>query len=199
MPQVPPSMMRRSCNASSRCGCRKVDKKIAFLSFLLVFFVSNTLWRIVNITSATPINVALHAQVPPSTGMVVGSAITMAGVKEALLRRRGGSDHVPKEGVNAEIGGGRSSGNISIAHAQIFYPFNYAGLHDRRWDLVIIEGWFRMINVFIHEVQYWAVVDILAFISPPAQFGVSKCRLLAISESAIVNSLLFLFLSYFFT
>ncbi|CAM9530263.1 unnamed protein product, partial [Ectocarpus sp. 12 AP-2014] len=38
-------------------------------------------------------------------------------------------------------------------HVRIFYPFNYEGLHARSWDLVIIEGWFEMINSFIHEVR----------------------------------------------
>lgn len=41
----------------------------------------------------------------------------------------------------------------SVENVTIFYPFEYQGLHDRSWDLVIIEGWFGMINSFIHEVR----------------------------------------------
>lgn len=102
-------------------------------------------WKILAI-SADGINVALHAQVPPSEDMVVGSAITMAGVKQALLERRG---------YSGRVNGGKDVHHLShlkIAHAEIFFPFTYGGLHDKRWDLVIIEGWFKMINAFIHEV-----------------------------------------------
>lgn len=96
------------------------------------------------------INVALHAQVPPSSEMVVGSAVTMAGVRQALLRRHG-KMHAAGE---SKIDGVQQGSTTKIAHAEIFYPFTYDGLHERQWDLVIIEGWFKMINVFIHEV--WA-------------------------------------------
>jgi hypothetical protein len=35
-----------------------------------------------------------------------------------------------------------------------FYPFEYRGLHEEApWDIVLIEGWFEMINAFIHEVS----------------------------------------------
>lgn len=115
----------------------------ALAIFTLVF---QGAWKILAI-SADGINVALHAQVPPSEDMVVGSAITMAGVKQALLGRRGYS--------GGEINRGKDMHHLSdlrIAHAEIFYPFTYGGLHDRPWDLVIIEGWFKMINAFIHEV-----------------------------------------------
>lgn len=99
------------------------------------------------------INVALHAQVPPSSEMVVGSAVTMAGVRQALLRRSTRSGEAAGKGCkNTNEGHSR---DIKIAHAQVFYPFEYGGLHERHWDLVIIEGWFKMINVFIHEVQGW--------------------------------------------
>lgn len=41
-----------------------------------------------------------------------------------------------------------------MENVNIFYPFEYRGLHARSWDLVIIEGWFGMINSFIHEVRH---------------------------------------------
>lgn len=103
------------------------------------------------LAASVGVNVALHAQVPPSADMVVGSAVTMAGVRRALLNRNYGCDGVP--------GGEGGHCGAEIAHAQIFYPFAYEGLHDRRWDLVIIEGWFKMINVFIHEVRVPELVD----------------------------------------
>lgn len=106
---------------------------------------------------APVINVALHAQVPPSTGTVVGSAVTMAGVRSALLAR--GHRGVGQDGEGGSSGGGQ---NPQIAHAQVFYPFEYNGLHDRQWDLVIIEGWFKMINAFIHEVR--ALREIYRFV-----------------------------------
>lgn len=94
------------------------------------------------------INVALHAQVPPSAGFVVGSAVTMAGVRQALLNRGRREPNGSADGGNTGI----FSAAVEVAHTQTFYPFDYAGLHDRAWDLVIIEGWFQMINAFIHEV-----------------------------------------------
>lgn len=99
-------------------------------------------------------NIALHAQAPPSKEMVVGSTVTMAGVRQALLNR----DHCSANSMSV---GGKGGGD-SITKGRrwreenttIFYPFHYDGLHDRSWDLVIIEGWFWMINAFIHEVGH---------------------------------------------
>lgn len=100
------------------------------------------------------INVALHAQVPPSSNQIVGSAVTMAGVREALLRRdRSASTLQPERESHA--GSSFTEGRWwSVENVQIFYPFEYRGLHDTSWDLVIIEGWFAMINSFIHEVRH---------------------------------------------
>ncbi|CAM9445669.1 unnamed protein product [Ectocarpus fasciculatus] len=110
-------------------------------------------------------NVALHAQRPPSPQAVVGSAVTMAGVRQALLRRDWSSANATPSGRkdsggSTTVEGGRWSGEgIKIImqedrpDVRIFYPFNYEGLHARSWDLVIIEGWFGMINSFIHEVR----------------------------------------------
>lgn len=92
---------------------------------------------------AVGMNVALHAQVPPSTGVVVGSAVTMTGLKSALLKHR-------------DATGADNLGIDHISRVEIFYPFSYVALHDHAWDLVIIEGWFEMINVFIHEVSVHA-------------------------------------------
>lgn len=96
-------------------------------------------------------SVALHAQARASKEMVVGSAVTMAGVRQALLssngRRNGSAKLLESEG------GGSNLADIEIANVSVFYPFEYSGLHDRSWDLVIIEGWFGMINAFIHEVR----------------------------------------------
>ncbi|CAM9298302.1 unnamed protein product [Ectocarpus sp. 12 AP-2014] len=111
-------------------------------------------------------NVALHAQRPPSPQAVVGSAVTMAGVRQALLRRdwKISATATPSGRKDSSGGstveGGRWSGEGTKItqqedqpHVRIFYPFNYEGLHARSWDLVIIEGWFGMINSFIHEVR----------------------------------------------
>lgn len=111
-------------------------------------------------------NVALHAQRPPSPQAVVGSAVTMAGVRQALLRRdwkrsANATTSGRKDSGGSTVEGGRWSGEGAKItqqeedqpHVRIFYPFNYEGLHARSWDLVIIEGWFGMINSFIHEVR----------------------------------------------
>ncbi|CAM9339772.1 unnamed protein product, partial [Choristocarpus tenellus] len=84
------------------------------------------------------LNVALHAQVAPTAGFVVGSAVTTAGMQKAFLQH-GKEEELEKDRL--------------VAHAQIFFPFQYDGLHDRSWHIVIIEGWFEMINAFIHEVR----------------------------------------------
>lgn len=122
---------------------------IAFIVDLVQYGVVLGLAPNASSTSAG-INVALHAQVPPSSEMVVGSAVTMAGVRQALLRRHE-KMHAAGE---SKIGTVQQGSTTKIGHAEIFYPFTYDGLHERQWDLVIIEGWFKMINVFIHEV--WA-------------------------------------------
>lgn len=138
-------MPRRSNVDLCRRGCQ-VRSCVLYLA-LLTCLGSKT-WCVVS----TGINVALHAQVPPSTEKVVGSAVTMAGVRQALLRRHQDSGNVAGGRDDDQLVEGRIS-EVKIAHAQIFYPFEYDGLHERPWDLVIIEGWFKMINVFIHEVS----------------------------------------------
>lgn len=34
-----------------------------------------------------------------------------------------------------------------IARAEVFYPFDYGGLHGHAWDIVIIEGWFQVLSL----------------------------------------------------
>lgn len=152
------AMARGRGSATYFRGRRTTNTSRLIFKVLLRFLVFNSL-PVQRMTCAAVsrvgINVALHAQVPPSSEMVVGSAVTMAGVRQALLRRPGNSSgEVSGEKDGEKINeGGRSTEDIKIAHAQVFYPFEYGGLHERDWDLVIIEGWFKMINVFIHEVQ----------------------------------------------
>lgn len=77
-----------------------------------------------------PTTLALCAQVPPSSDMIVGSVMTTAGLKKALL------------------GMGRDR-----FHVEVFYPFAYTSGFFEGWDVVLIEGWFLSINTFIHEVH----------------------------------------------
>jgi hypothetical protein len=70
------------------------------------------------------LNIALHAQVFPKD-KVVGSVITTEGLLAAFKRRD------------------------EVSHCEIFYPFRYGSFFKRKWDLLIIEGWFPMINEFI--------------------------------------------------
>lgn len=149
-------MARQRGSASNYRGCSTTSRGLIskVLLRLIVFNCLPVLRVMCAAVDHVDINVALHAQAPPSSEMVVGSAVTMAGVRQALLRRPGsssggGSGEKDSKKISEE---GRSR-DIKIAHAQVFYPFEYGGLHERHWDLVIIEGWFKMINVFIHEVQ----------------------------------------------
>lgn len=100
------------------------------------------------------INVALHAQVTPSSEKIVGSAVTMAGVRQALLsRNRSGNTLRQGRKSDADSSSITEGRRWGVENVTIFYPFDYKGLHDSSWDLVIIEGWFEMINSFIHEVR----------------------------------------------
>lgn len=103
--------------------------------------------------------VALHAQVSPGQGFVVGSVITTAGNPDIVsweanrppdLRTfRFVSFMTMMVGMEEAF---KARDDVEVA--QTFYPFEYKGLHDHQWDLVVIEGWFPMINSFIHEVRY---------------------------------------------
>ena len=77
------------------------------------------------------LRIGLHAQVSPSSGIIVGSELTTSGLKRALLR------------------------HSSVANATTFYaPVDYEDLPSRPpFDLFIIEGWFESIAVFIHEAR----------------------------------------------
>jgi hypothetical protein len=70
-------------------------------------------------------NVALHAQVFPSKDKIVGSVITTSGLKSVFQKR------------------------FDINEVEVFYPANYIGFLNRTWDLVLIEGWFPSIDLFI--------------------------------------------------
>lgn len=72
------------------------------------------------------LRIALHAQVfPAANSTVVGSVVTTDGLKAAFLRRP------------------------EVTVVETFYPFEYAKILDHKWDMILIEGWFPMINHFI--------------------------------------------------
>lgn len=75
------------------------------------------------------LNIALHAQVAPEGGSIVGSVLTTDGLKAALDLR------------------------AEASFIKIFYPYSYAGFFEVRWNLIIIEGWFLMIHEFIQIVR----------------------------------------------
>ncbi|CAM9321794.1 unnamed protein product, partial [Phaeothamnion confervicola] len=126
-----------------RCGgvCQR-RRPASPRHFLLLSLLLGSVWRRPYFTLAD-FNVALHAQVSPDAGFIVGSVITTAGMRAALL----------SGAATGLEGAGEGNFTAAVDHGQIFYPFSYDGLHDRAWDLVIIEGWFEMINAFIHEVR----------------------------------------------
>lgn len=82
-------------------------------------------WLCLLVTHARKLNVALHAQLFPSADKVVGSVITTDGLKAAFLLSH------------------------QVKHADVFYPSRYAHYLNHTWDLVLIEGWFPSIDVFI--------------------------------------------------
>ncbi|CAM9347902.1 unnamed protein product [Discosporangium mesarthrocarpum] len=78
-----------------------------------------------------------------------------------------------------------------INHAQVFFPFQYDGLHDRQWDLVIIEGWFEMITSFIHEIRavsYPGHVKVLFYCLDPQLPGLPYLAALDV-DGFLTNSL----------
>lgn len=87
--------------------------------------------------------------------------MTMAGLRHALLSKKwSGSTTQPGSKGDADSSVTEER-RWSVENVTIFYPFEYQGLHDRSWDLVIIEGWFGMINSFIHEVGRHRNADFL--------------------------------------
>ena len=62
----------------------------------------------------------------PTSAKVVGSVVTTEGIKAALLER---SD---------------------VAHVELVYPFTYDRFFFWSWDLIIIEGWFTGIHIFLN-------------------------------------------------
>jgi hypothetical protein len=75
------------------------------------------------------LKIALHAQVAPEGGSIVGSVLTTDGLKAALDLR------------------------AEASFVKIFYPYSYTGFFEVRWDLIVIEGWFLMIHEFIQIVR----------------------------------------------
>lgn len=71
------------------------------------------------------LNIALHAQVHPDSGKVVGSVITTDGLRAAFSKR----------------------GDVSIC--SVFHPFRYHGFSETQWDLIVIEGWFPSMTDFL--------------------------------------------------
>ena len=88
-----------------------------FLIFCLCYYVY-----------VNALNIALHAQLHPSSGKIVGSVITTEGMKQAFLKRSYQSHEIT---------------------CSIFYPFHYPGFYNTKWDLILIEGWFPTIHDFI--------------------------------------------------
>ena len=100
----------------------EISMKLEFYSIYLLFC---TILILVQSKEPRKLNIALHAQVYPSPDKIVGSVITTDGLYSAFIKR---SD---------------------VKHVEIFYPFNYGKLFSKLWDIIIIEGWFLMLNEFI--------------------------------------------------
>ena len=98
------------------------------LSFFFIFIAILSFKTIIS-KKVVKLNVALHAQVHPSDNKIVGSVITTDGLYTAFSKR------------------------TEVGHVEIFYPFSYGTLFLKKWDFVIIEGWFPMINEFIELVR----------------------------------------------
>ena len=97
---------------------------------LIRLFTNILLLCIAGVTSSNKrLNIALHAQVNPSSGNIVGSVLTTDGLKAAFQLRP------------------------EVAYANIYYPFTYEGFFLIQWDVVIMEGWFFMIHEFIQLVR----------------------------------------------
>jgi len=86
------------------------------------------------LSTVSALNVALHAQVAPNE-KVVGSVITTDGLKAAF-------DKVP-----------------DVDHVELFYPYSYDGFHKHKWDLILIEGWFPSIDVFLLLARNYAILN----------------------------------------
>jgi hypothetical protein len=84
--------------------------------------ISNKRWG----RSRSALTIALHAQVNPASGVIVGSIITTSGLKRAFQKR------------------GR---DVNVVH--MINPSDYNVYFNVVYDLVIIEGWFLSIDNFI--------------------------------------------------
>ena len=110
------------------------------------------------------LNIALHAQVSPSSGKVVGSVMTTDGLRSAFQLRP------------------------EIQHCETFYPFAYQSFYDKIWDLVIIEGWFPGIDDFIQLTRSHSPDAIIFFYClDPAYPGLKFVKLFDV-DGYLTNS-----------
>ena len=74
-----------------------------------------------------------------------------------------------------------------------FYPYEYAGFLETSWDLIIIEGWFTLIDEFISLARLHASpsVVILFFCLDPVYPGMSVVERLEV-DGFLTNSRLLL-------
>ena len=100
------------------------------ISACILLLCSGFFTDFVRVTASTKrLNIALHAQVNPLSGNIVGSVLTTDGLKAAFQLRP------------------------EVAYVNIYYPFSYEGFFLIQWDVVIMEGWFFMIHEFIQLVR----------------------------------------------
>jgi hypothetical protein len=153
-------LRQSSFNIGTSTGSRMVLQPLLLLLLLALFFALLACNVVVD-----ALNVALHAQVDPEVhGFIVGSVLTTQGMKHAM----------------------EAQGHF----AKIFYPFSYAGLFDRKWDLVIIEGYVESIGAFIHEarrIAYPNKVIVLFYCLDPDFPGLETVRLLDV-DGIMTNS-----------
>jgi glycosyltransferase involved in cell wall biosynthesis len=107
-----------------------------------VFFLLNYLFY-VNVllisTASKYVKIALHGQVSPKHGKIVGSVITTNSLKNSFIRRP------------------------EVLVCEIFFPYSYQGLYDHKWNLIIIEGWFPSIHDFIQLTRFHSPHVIIIF------------------------------------
>ncbi len=117
-------------------------------------------------TTSRRLVIGLHAQVDPSSGVVVGSAITTRGLREAFARR-----------------------HWQVDRAVLLYPANYSNYFRNDFDLIIIEGWFPSIHQFIATTRALSPRTIILFYClDPAYPGLDTITSLGV-DGYLSNSL----------